>query len=131
MLQGTTLDPFRQWTPQELIAIGVSKPMLFEPGTNWGYSHTNYVILGRALEKIAGMPLAQAMRAYILGPMGLKQTQNFEGPRFRSPCCTRSVPKGAKTSASRLGSRSTKTRPSVTRRGRPPKERCKSPTSPT
>jgi CubicO group peptidase (beta-lactamase class C family) len=38
VLHGIYLDPFRQWTPQELIKIGVSKPMMFEPGTNWGYS---------------------------------------------------------------------------------------------
>lgn len=58
MLHGTNLDPFRQWTPEELIRIGTSKPMMFEPRSNWGYSHTNYVILDRVLEKITGMPLA-------------------------------------------------------------------------
>ena len=44
--------------------------MEFEPGTNWGYSHTNYVILGRVLEQIAGMPLADAIGKDVLGPMG-------------------------------------------------------------
>ncbi len=67
-------DPFRQWTPEQLIHIGVSGPEQFAPGTNWGYCHTNYVILGRVLEKIAGMPLAGALQRYVLGPMGLKQT---------------------------------------------------------
>jgi CubicO group peptidase (beta-lactamase class C family) len=38
VLQGIYLDPFKQWTPQELVEIGVSKPMMFEPGTNWGYA---------------------------------------------------------------------------------------------
>jgi CubicO group peptidase (beta-lactamase class C family) len=28
------LDPFRQWSSDELIRIGTSKPMMFEPGTN-------------------------------------------------------------------------------------------------
>ncbi len=85
VLHGTTLDPFRQWTSQELIAIGVSKPMMFEPGTNWGYSHTNYVVLGRVLEKIAGMPLAQAMQAYIFKPMNLEQTQSLDTPQIPQP----------------------------------------------
>jgi CubicO group peptidase (beta-lactamase class C family) len=62
VLHGVNLNPFRQWTSEELIQIGISKPMQFEPGTNWGYSHTNYVILGRVLEKITCMPLAEAMR---------------------------------------------------------------------
>ncbi len=67
-------DPFRRWTPEELIHIGVSGPEQFAPGTNWGYCHTNYVILGRVLEKIAGLPLADALQRFVLGPMGLKQT---------------------------------------------------------
>jgi CubicO group peptidase (beta-lactamase class C family) len=67
-------DPFRRWTPEQLIHIGITGPEQFAPGTNWGYCHTNYVILGRVLEKIAGMPLADALQRYVLGPMGLKQT---------------------------------------------------------
>src|SRR5437868_273780 len=55
-------DPFRQWTAQELIKIGVSKPLLFEPGTNFAYSHTGYVILGQVIEKVTGKPLAEVMR---------------------------------------------------------------------
>lgn len=78
-------DPFRQWTPEELIHIGVSKPMQFAPGTNWGYSHTNYVILGKVLEKIAGMPLAEALRRDVLEPMGLKQTGAFTTPVIPEP----------------------------------------------
>jgi CubicO group peptidase (beta-lactamase class C family) len=77
LTRGLYRDPFRQWTPEELIRIGTSKPMQFAPGKNWGYSHTNYVILGRVLEKIARMPLADALRQYVLQPMGLKQTAAF------------------------------------------------------
>jgi CubicO group peptidase (beta-lactamase class C family) len=39
-----------------LIAIGTGKPLMFEPGTNWGYSHTNWVILGEVLEAVGGQP---------------------------------------------------------------------------
>ena len=82
---GVYRDPFRQWTPEELTQIGVSKPMEFVPGTNWGYSHTNYVILGRVLEKIAGMPLVDAIRQYVLAPMGLKQTGALTTPEIPQP----------------------------------------------
>ncbi len=78
-------NPFRQWTPQELIHIGVSKPMQFAPGTNWGYSHTNYVILGGVLEKIAGLPIADAIRQDVLEPMGLKQTGALPTPVIPPP----------------------------------------------
>ena len=85
VLQGIYLDPFKQWTPQELIKIGVSKPMMFEPGTNWGYCHTNYVILGQVLEQVTRMPLSHAMRQYVLDPMDLKQTQCFSTPQIPEP----------------------------------------------
>ncbi len=84
-LRGVERDPFRQWTPEELTQIGVSKALQFKPGTNWGYSHTNYVILGRVLEKIAGMPLADAIRHYVLAPMGLKQTGASSTPAIPQP----------------------------------------------
>lgn len=85
VLDGTLLQPFRRWTPQELIHIGVSKPMMFVPGTNFGYSHTNYVILGLILQRVAGMPLDEAMKKYIFGPMHLSQTQGFTTPQIPEP----------------------------------------------
>jgi len=37
-------QPFRQWSPEDLIAFVTSEPLFYEPGTNWSYSHTNYVL---------------------------------------------------------------------------------------
>ncbi|MFY9631785.1 MAG: serine hydrolase domain-containing protein [Candidatus Cybelea sp.] len=85
VITGLYLDPFRQWTPEELIQIGAGKPLQFAPGTNWGYSHTNYVILGRVLEKIAGMPLTDALQKYVLDPMGLKETSGNTTPAIPQP----------------------------------------------
>jgi len=47
-------DPFRLWTPPELLSYAVDKPLWYPPGTYWNYAHTNYVILGLALEKSPG-----------------------------------------------------------------------------
>ena len=80
-----SLDPFKQWSSDDLIRIGTSKPLMFEPGTNFAYSYTNYVILGRVLEMITGLPLATAMQKYIIGPMDLKQTQSIDTPEIPSP----------------------------------------------
>lgn len=85
VLRGTSIEPFRQWTSEELIQIGISKRMMFAPGTNWGYSHTNYVILGRVIEKITGMSLADAMRKYIFDRMDLKQTRSSSTPQIPEP----------------------------------------------
>lgn len=67
-------DPFKAWTPAELLAVGLSTPRLFAPGENWDYSHTNYVILGLAIETVTGEPLDTLLRELILEPLGLEQT---------------------------------------------------------
>ena len=67
-------NPFRQWTPEELAAYGTSRPLLYEPGTNWNYSHTNYVLLGLALERITGQPMEQLLEDRVLDPLGLDNT---------------------------------------------------------
>ena len=75
-IQEFSVNPYRQWTSQELIDIGLSTPRIFDPGTNWDYSHTNYVILGQALEKITGTPLAVLMRDNVLRPLALRNTRS-------------------------------------------------------
>lgn len=67
-------DPFRSWTAPELLSYGLSRPMAFPPGTNWGYAHTNYVILGQILQKVGGKPLATLLRQKVLEPLGLTNT---------------------------------------------------------
>src|SRR5215212_10267542 len=78
-------NPFHQWTPEELIALGLSTPRVFAPGTNWDYSHTDYVILGQALEKITGQPLDVALQEQVLGPMGLRNTVAWSTPQITEP----------------------------------------------
>jgi len=68
-------DPFKLWTTDEQFALGLAQPRLFEPGTNWDYSHFGYVILGRVLEKVTGKPLATALRERVLRPLGLRNTR--------------------------------------------------------
>ena len=78
-------DPFRQWTPEEQIEISLSTPQVFAPGTNWDYSHSDYVILGQALEKITGQPLDVALQEQVLGPMGLRNTVGWSTPEIPEP----------------------------------------------
>jgi CubicO group peptidase (beta-lactamase class C family) len=85
LLQELAQQPFRQWTNQDLIEIGLSTPRLFAPGTNWDYSHTNFVILGEALEKIGGKPLDVLMQEQVLGPMGLRHTVASSTPAIPEP----------------------------------------------
>jgi D-alanyl-D-alanine carboxypeptidase len=72
-------DPRRVWQPEELARIGIKKSPLFEPGTGWFYSNTNYVLLGLVLEKVTGQPIGQLYREQIIEPLGLKNT-SFPDP---------------------------------------------------
>jgi len=78
-------NPFKQWTVSELLSLAFSRPVLFPPGTNWSYAHTNMVILGVILQKIGGKPLATLLRDKVLAPMGLNNTKNHSTPQIESP----------------------------------------------
>ncbi len=78
-------DPFRQWTPEELIDVSLSTPRRFAPGENWDYSHSGYVILGRVMEAATGEKLAALMQRYVLDPLNLSQTQGHDTPFVPEP----------------------------------------------
>jgi CubicO group peptidase (beta-lactamase class C family) len=68
-------DPFRHWREDELIAISFARPMACDPGTCWSYAHTNFVILGKVLERATGRPLEELIREGVLDPLSLKDTR--------------------------------------------------------
>ncbi|WP_328941355.1 beta-lactamase family protein [Streptomyces sp. NBC_00250] len=78
-------NPFRQWTAKELVALSTSHPRWYEPGTNWSYSHANFVLLGAALEKITGTRLDVLLRHEVLRPLGLRETRNSFTPDIPEP----------------------------------------------
>ncbi|MFD7576320.1 serine hydrolase domain-containing protein [Streptomyces sp. NPDC059810] len=78
-------NPFRQWTAKELVALSTSRPRWYEPGTNWSYSHANFVLLGAALEKITGSRLDALLRHEVLRPLGLRETRNSFTPDIPEP----------------------------------------------
>jgi CubicO group peptidase (beta-lactamase class C family) len=47
------------------------KPLDFEPGTQWQYSNTNYVIAGVIVHKAAGRPLMDLLRERVFGRLGM------------------------------------------------------------
>ncbi|MET9573866.1 serine hydrolase domain-containing protein [Streptomyces virginiae] len=65
---------FRTHRPQDLVRLALSKPARFEPGTDWSYSNTNYVLARLLIEKVTGRSLPEAMREHILQPLDLADT---------------------------------------------------------
>ncbi|MGH9523237.1 MAG: serine hydrolase domain-containing protein, partial [Terriglobales bacterium] len=49
-------------TARQIVDEWAKKPLDFEPGTQWQYSNTNYVIAGLIIEKASGMPLVEFLR---------------------------------------------------------------------
>jgi D-alanyl-D-alanine carboxypeptidase len=62
----------RVWTPDEVLPF-VGKPA-FAPGKGWGYSNTNYVLLGLVAERAGGAPWAEQVRSDFFVPLGLTST---------------------------------------------------------
>jgi CubicO group peptidase (beta-lactamase class C family) len=67
-------NPFRRWTIHEMLQYAINEPLLYEPGTNWNYAHTNYVLLGLALEKATGEEMSKLLSDKVLRPLGLTNT---------------------------------------------------------
>lgn len=63
-----------------IIARYAMRPLDFEPGTRWSYSNTNFLLLGKAIEKASGMPVGDFMAKRIFTRLGMTRT-SFE----RSP----------------------------------------------
>jgi CubicO group peptidase (beta-lactamase class C family) len=69
-------DMRRPATPESIIERWAGKPLDFEPGTQWQYSNTNYVIAGAVVERVAGRPLMDFLRKRIFQP--LEMTSVFD-----------------------------------------------------
>ncbi len=78
-------DPLRRWTVHEMLQYAVDQPLLYPPGTNWNYAHTNYVLLGLALEKATGEQMPKLLSEKVLRPLGLTNTVNSLTPEIPAP----------------------------------------------
>lgn len=79
-------DPRHIYRPDALIAKGAAMPRAFEsPGTDYSYSNTNTVILGRILEKETGQGYAELLRERLFTPLDLTRTFLDQSGRLRAP----------------------------------------------
>jgi D-alanyl-D-alanine carboxypeptidase len=78
-------DPFRFWTPDEVLAIAMKQPPVFAPGTSWASSDTNFVLLGEIMAKAGGMPYAKLVRSLVLDPLRMAGTRYTTTTAIPSP----------------------------------------------
>ena len=60
--------------PSEDLARVLDKPAAFEPDTRYSYSNTNYLLLGRILDRVLGYANERYIEREILAPLGLTHT---------------------------------------------------------
>jgi CubicO group peptidase (beta-lactamase class C family) len=59
-------------------------PLDFDPGTQYQYSNTNYVIAGLIIEKASGRPFLEFLRARIFVPLGMMSVTDVDRGRLAS-----------------------------------------------
>ena len=58
----------------DLIITFMSKPLDFEPGTQWNYSNTGYYLLGMLIEKLSGKSYSEFLSENTFLPLGMFNT---------------------------------------------------------
>lgn len=76
---------FRTYRPEELVRLALAKPARFEPGTDWSYSNTNYVLARLLVEEVTGRSVADEAQRLIVGPLGLTGTAVPTTPEIPEP----------------------------------------------
>ena len=64
---------------RDLLDVALSKPAVFEPGSQFKYTNTNYIVLSLLAEKVTHRPLAEQITQRIIEPLGLSHTY-YPGP---------------------------------------------------
>jgi CubicO group peptidase (beta-lactamase class C family) len=70
---------------QQIIDTWAKKPLDFDPGTQWQYSNTNYVIAGLIVEKVSGQKLFDFLEERIFRPLGMKSVWNSDEKKLTTP----------------------------------------------
>jgi D-alanyl-D-alanine carboxypeptidase len=69
-------------TANKILDLWARKPLDFDPGTQWQYSNTNFVIAGLIIEKVGGMPLLKFLSKNIFEPLGMRSVINIDQDRL-------------------------------------------------
>jgi D-alanyl-D-alanine carboxypeptidase len=69
-------------TTQHILDVWGKRPLDFDPGTEWQYSNTNYVIAGRIVEQVSGMALIDLLEKRIFLPLGMDNIYDSDASRL-------------------------------------------------
>jgi CubicO group peptidase (beta-lactamase class C family) len=63
-------------TPAAIVDRWAKKPLDFQPGEQWQYSNTGYVVAGMIAEKVSGEPLVHFLTRKIFRPLGMTSVRD-------------------------------------------------------
>jgi len=69
-------------TADKILDLWARKPLDFDPGTQWQYSNTNFVIAGLVIEKASGVRLLTFLSKNIFEPLGMRSVINIDQDRL-------------------------------------------------
>ncbi|KIF79199.1 D-alanyl-D-alanine carboxypeptidase [Streptomyces sp. 150FB] len=85
-LEDVLNDPLAHHDTGDLVKLALAHPPTFEPGTDWSYSNTGYLLAGMIIERVTGHSYGQEIRQRVIKPLGLRQTSvPGDGSEIRGP----------------------------------------------
>src|ERR1700761_6548422 len=69
-------------TAQHILDVWAKRPLDFDPGTQWQYSNTNFVIAGRIVEQVSGKPLIDFLKQRIFAPLGMDNVYDADASKL-------------------------------------------------
>jgi D-alanyl-D-alanine carboxypeptidase len=78
-------NPFAGYSFDELLGYAQQTPPLFEPGSDWAYSHTEMAVLVEVLEAASGQSLHDLMAERIFGPLDMDDSSAHQDNAITEP----------------------------------------------
>jgi CubicO group peptidase (beta-lactamase class C family) len=74
------VPPFMQKdvSADKILDIWARKPLDFDPGTDWQYSNTNFVIAGLVIEKASGTSVLKFLSQNVFEPLGMRSVVDID-----------------------------------------------------
>jgi CubicO group peptidase (beta-lactamase class C family) len=72
----TSKDRFRDVS--DYLPLFVDQPLLFEPGTDWSYSNSGFMVLGLIIESVTGQSYFDYVMKNVYQPAGMVNTNAYE-----------------------------------------------------
>jgi D-alanyl-D-alanine carboxypeptidase len=80
-------DPGHVWTLDEILGQVAKQPVMFQPGERWGYSNTNYILLGEILASVTGRSWRDVVRDQVIARARLEHTTLPDVGDMECPAC--------------------------------------------